>query len=451
MPTVLKDKKIAILGLGIENEALLGWIIKHDIPCEITICDKRNEKELGERFSVLKGSKKDKGRRGVDMKWKLGSGFDRGLENFDILFRSPGWPISCPGIKEVLKKKRAILSSPMRLFFELCPTKNTIGVTGTKGKGTTASLIYEILKVNSQKSKVKSFLGGNIGVAPFTFLDEIKKDDFVVLELSSFQLEDFKVSPHIAVITNLYPEHLSAADPMNPNFHKSIAEYWRAKSNIIKWQKRGDVAIINDSLKGRMKKEKRSGKVLFYSKSSLRSQLIGEHNKQNIAAAEAVAKTLKISPAVVRDAVSRFAGLPYRLQKVYEKDGVVYYNDSFATTPEASIIALDSFAKNKIILLAGGADKGADFKEFAKKIKQRVKYLILFAGQGTDRLIKELVKARFDGDKFRLATSMEEALPVARKYAEPGDAIVLSTGCASFGIFKNYKERGRLFDQEAKR
>lgn len=449
-----KNKKIGILGLGIENEALARWIIKHRIGCDVTICDRRSEAELGDRFKTIVS------RKTTSVSWRLGGGFNKDLADFDILFRAPGWPMSCPGIQQAIKQRMTnadfrisnFVYSPMRLFFDLCPTTNIIGVTGTKGKGTTSSLIYEVLRLNS-KSKIKNqkskiWLGGNIGVAPFVFLDKVKKDDWVVLEMSSFQLEDFTTSPHIAVITNLYPEHLSAADPLNPNYHKNLADYWRSKSNIIKWQKRGDVAIINMSLKTKAVKCAKS-KLILYDKSDLKSQLIGEYNRKNVAAAEAVGKYLKIDNKIVAQAVKRFSGLPFRLQKIAEKHGIQFYNDSFATTPEASIMALDSFQKGKIILMAGGADKGADFRKFAKKIKQKVKTLVLFRGKGSDRLATELRKQGFTA--YVEAGSMAEAFAAAMPRVASGDVVLMSTGCASFGVFKNYKDRGSLFNAEVEK
>src|SRR3989338_9824213 len=218
----LKGKKIAILGLGIENLALVRYILKHKIKCQITICDKREDVKAKNPWipacagMTNKKTGMTKGGAGMtEIKWQLGKGYNKGLDRFDVLFRSPGWPINT--ITNYELRITNSVTSPMRLFFELCPTKNIIGVTGTKGKGTTASLIYEILRAAGKRA----WLGGNIGVAPFEFLDKIKRNDWVVLELSSFQLEDMTVSPHIAVITNFYPEYLAPAVPNNPIYKKN--------------------------------------------------------------------------------------------------------------------------------------------------------------------------------------------------------------------------------------
>ncbi len=435
----LQNKKIALLGLGVENYAMLKFLLKQKVKAEFTICDQRNKEALGDKFTELAKNKA--------IGWKLGEEYNKGLYEFDILFRSPGWPIFCSGIQDGLRKnKKIILTSPVRLFLDLVPSKNIIGVTGTKGKGTTSTLIYDILKA----AKKRVWLGGNIGIAPFEFLPKMKKGDWVVLELSSFQIEDATVSPRIAVITNFTKEHLAPADPNNPNYHKILRAYWEAKANILKWQKRGDYLIINSKLQVIRNKQISNfkfpvSKIIYFTKSDLASKLLGEHNKENIAAAVAVAKVARIKNEIVKKAVAKFQGLEHRLEFVKEINGVKYFNDSFATTPEASITALKSFSSS-VILLAGGADKGADFKEFAREIKKRVKYVVLLDGKATLRLQDGLKKIGFFG--MQTVSNIKDAVALAKSKAEPGDVILLSTACASFGMFKNYKERGILFKEE---
>ena len=427
----LQNKKIAILGLGIENIALVRYLLKHKVKCEMTICDKRGKKQLGENNQRLLRRFASRN----DIRWQLGKDYNKNLDKFDVLFRAPGWPI-IPLKSPLPPLIKGALTSPMKLFFELCPTKNIIGVTGTKGKGTTASLIYEILRAAGKRA----WLGGNIGVAPFEFLDKIKKNDWVVLELSSFQLEDMTVSPQIAVIANLYPEHLKPADPNNPNFHKNFKAYRDAKLNIVKWQKAGDKAVLNYKLNIK-------GKKIYFKKSNLPSKLVGEHNKENIAAAAAVAKIAGVKLEIIKKAVASFKGLEHRLELARELDGVKYYDDSFATTPESTIIALKSFV-SPIILFLGGAEKGANFKKLAKEVKHRVKFVILLNGDATPRIKKELLKVGFKADSMKLADNIKEAVKFAKAKAAPGDIVLLSTACASFGMFKNYKERGDLFKAE---
>ena len=474
----LNNKKIAILGLGLENLALVKYLLQHKIKCEITVCDAREnirEKIKGTGLRVKPAM--------TGLHWRLGKGYDKNLDKFDILFRSPGWPLDKLGAGPLRKT-----SSPMKLFFELCPTKNIIGVTGTKGKGTTASLIYEILRAAGKCV----WLGGNIGVAPFEFMDKIKKKDWVVLELSSFQLEDMTISPRIAVITNFYSEHLAPADPNNPNYHKSLKDYRDAKLNIIKWQGSGNTAVLNYELPASLASEalrarritnyelNTKAKKIYFKKSELPSKLIGEHNKENIAAAVEAAKIIGIKSNIIKKAVANFKGLEHRLELVREYQGVKYYDDSFATTPESTIIALKSFSgsavissvsekslqggnkkyrgflpavemtNRHIVLLLGGADKGANFGQLAKEIKKRCKFVVLLADKATPRIKKDLQKAGFSENKMKLVNNIKDAVAVARQQANYGEVILLSTACASFGMFKNYKERGNLFKAEVK-
>ncbi|NTW22246.1 UDP-N-acetylmuramoyl-L-alanine--D-glutamate ligase [Candidatus Falkowbacteria bacterium] len=433
----IKGKKIALLGLGVENLALARFFLRHKIDCLITICDMRSQEQLGERFSEFAAQ--------PNVSWKLGAEFNQGLEPFDYLFRSPGWTMACPGIKSALKNNRSVvLTSPMELFLKICPTKNTVGVTGTKGKGTTSSLIAAIIKSAGKRV----WLGGNIGVAPFDFIDEIKAEDWAVLELSSFQLQGMKASPHIAVMTNFSREHLAPADPNNPNFHKTLKEYWQAKWQIAGNQQMNDYLIANKKLGKRIGKELPKGQVIYFSRLAWPSQLIGKHNQENVAAAALVADIVGINAETAQAAVKAFVGLEHRLEFVRESKGVDYFDDSFATTPEATMIALKSFRK-AVILLAGGADKGADFKPLARLVaKRKVKAVILFQGQATPRLKTDLLSAGYPEGKIFLADSMPGAVSQAATLAVAGEAVVMSTACASFGLFKNYKERGELFKKE---
>ncbi len=432
----LNNKKIALLGLGVENYAMLKFLFSKVKGAQFTVCDKRSKEGLGDKYKELKKK----------INWVLGPAFNKKLYQHDILFRSPGWPLDCPGIQEALKKKKTIVYSPIRLFFDLCPTRNIIGVTGTKGKGTTASLVYEIIR---QAGK-RVWLGGNIGIAPFEFIRKIKENDWVVLELSSFQLEDLETSPRIAVITNFYREHLAPADPNNPNFHRSLLKYRNAKLNILKWQKAGDLAVLNRRFGSALGRKKNKGHTLYFTKSALPSGLPGEHNRENIAAAETVARLMNIKPATTAKAVANFKGLEHRLEPVKEVRGVMYYNDSFATTPESAIIGIKAF-KPPIVLLAGGADKGASFKGLAEEIKKRVKFVVLFKGAATPRLEKELRRAGYPKAQMKTVGDISKAVALARKKIGKEGTVLMSPACASFGMFKNYKERGLLFKREVKK
>lgn len=431
--------KIAILGLGLENQSFLDFLITKykSKDLDITICDARDKQSIGEAVPHLKKIK--------NLKWKTGSEFNSGLEEFSILFRSPGWPIKCPGVQKALKNK-VILSSPMNFFFELCPTKNIVAVSGTKGKGTTASLIYEIIKASGKKC----FLAGNIGIAPIAFLNKIKKNDWIVLELSSFQLEDLKFKAKISVFTNIFKEHLSPADPKNPNFHTNFSSYFQAKMNLCLLQDKNDYLVANKKLENKISKYEVASKIIYFSKSTSQTKLVGDFNAENIAAAEEVAKILKIKKNISAKTIANFSNLNHRLEFVKEANGVSYFDNSFSTTPESTVLDLKSFQKN-IVLLVGGADKGANFLPLAKEIKKRVKFLILLAGIGTERIKIELNKVKYPKNQMLEVFSMKDAVNTAKKQAKNGDTVLLSTACASFGLFKNYKERGNLFQEEVKR
>lgn len=429
----LNNKKITLLGYGLDNQALLSLLNKTKSTAEITICDFRTKDKLP---AIKRGRLK--------INYQLGSSFNKNLYKFDILFRSPGWPTSCPGIREALKKGQTEVTSPLNLFMALCPTKNIIGVTGTKGKGTTASLIYKILK----KAKKKVWLGGNIGIAPLSFVSQIKANDYVVLELSSFQLEDLDRSPQIAVITNLFKEHLAPADPNNPNFHPSYNKYWQAKLNIAK-NKPNRYLIANKTLKAKIKSARLKSRVIYFGASSLPSKLAGDFNKENIGAAIAVAKLLKINPVSYKKTIADFTNLEHRLELIATKKGVKYFDNSFSTTPESTILDLKSFSE-PLILIAGGADKGADFRPLARAIKTKVKFLVLLSGQATPRIKAELKRIKFPTTLFKEVNDMAKAVRLAKKHSASGDIVLLSTACASFGLFKNYKERGDLFQKYAR-
>lgn len=431
------NKKMALLGLGLDNYALIEFFNKHAKELKLDIFEHHTKKELYKKFPNLKRFK--------NINFKANTISFSILKKYDIIFKSPGVFFS-PTLRKSFATNNIEINSAIKLFLELVPTKNIIGVSGTKGKGTTSSLIYHILKTAHKKV----WLAGNIGRSPFEFIDKVKNNDWIIFELSSFQLQDIKTSPTIAVLTNFSPEHLKAADPNNPNHHPNLANYWQAKINIAKFQSKKDILIVNNKLKNKIKKARIKSKIFFFTKSKLSSMLPGKHNKENIAAATLVAKQLKISDKIIVQAVKRFKGLEHRLEKITVKKGVSYYNDSFATIPESTATALHSF-KQPIILLAGGADKGSNFTSLAKLIKKQVKYLILFKGQGTDRILSALKKEKFSKQKTAIVGSMQKAMKLARQEARHGDIILLSPACASFGVFKNYKDRGYQFKRESLR
>ncbi len=433
----LAKQSIALLGLGQENQAFLAWLLKHRFPGKITICDQRNKQSLMANLPANVKAKITQGEKGQQISWQLEELFKNDLGKFNYLFRSPGWPVSCPAIKQAIKEG-AKLTSPMNAFFAQISSQQIIGVTGSKGKGTTASLITAILK---QAGK-QVFLGGNIGIAPFSFIDKITTSDYIVLELSSFQLEDLASSPKISVITNFYKDHLAAADPLNPNYHSSLTKYWQAKLKIAR--RNNKFLVANLRLKSKLTKEKLDSKIIYFTASQLKSGLVGAYNQENIGAAVATAKILKIKSTDIKKAIKKFKNLNHRLELVAIKREVKYFDNSFATSPDSTLLDLQSFTE-PIIQIAGGADKGADFQSLAKIMVKKVKYLILLPGAATKRLKQTVIANHYPLKQIKEVKNMKEAVRSASCQASRGEIVLLSTACASFGIFKNYKDRGDQF------
>ncbi|HYH03830.1 MAG TPA: UDP-N-acetylmuramoyl-L-alanine--D-glutamate ligase [Bacillota bacterium] len=463
----------AVLGLGIENLALVKYLLTQGE--QVTVCDSRDEAALGNRYHELKGC-------GVN--FRLGPNYLNNLTDFTEVFRSPGLPLFDPHIQEA-KAAGVRITSAMRLFLELCPC-TTIGVTGTKGKGTTSSLIYRILNLSQTKKGHRAFLGGNIGIAPFEFFTELDRDAVVVLELSSFQLEDFDKSVDIAVITNITEDHLAPADPLNPNYHKSRAEYIAAKTNLFQHQGPSGVTVLNMAdptsrelqtlVPGKLltygdqpqpqgawyAKEDGIYKIRWNAKgapeqliTSESIQVRGEHNLLNISAAALASLTAGADLDSIREGIANYQGLEHRLEYVGTVNQIQFFDDSFATAPDPTMVALKAFTE-PIVLIAGGADKGSDFSGLAEEILQSsvtAVILIGVTGPKIGKLIQEIAdrSVRPAPELVYGCQNMTEIVAAAVGKAQPGGIVLLSTACASFGMFKNYKERGDLFKNEVRR
>lgn len=444
-----KHKKIAILGLGIEGSDVVRFLQKQGTK-EITVFDQKSVKELEETTKKFEGLK--------SLKFKLGSGYLKdGLSGYDIIFRSPAFKLSMPEIVEA-KKAGAIITSGTKIFFDLCPGK-IIGVTGTKGKGTAATLIYRILK---QAGK-KVFLAGNIGVPMLSILPELDTKSWVVLELSSFQLQGLEKSPHIAVVLFISSEHL--------DYHSSVEEYVSAKENIVLHQGVEDFTVVNhDDKNSRNFAKITKATVRFFSRKNKvkgafvlnnniylfddlvgptsNLKLIGVHNWDNVCAAITASALAGADLESIKQVVFSFTGLEHRLELVREINGVKFYNDSFSTTPETTIAAIKSFTQ-PIILIAGGSEKGSDYSNMGKEIaRSGIKTLILI-GEMADRIKKAVLAAGFTGEIVYQPKSMSEVVKITFEKANRGDIILLSPACASFGMFKNYKDRGQQFKDYA--
>lgn len=433
--------RIAIIGFGVEGRAVLKYFLAQG-GHEITVCDIHTPAEKSA----------DSGR----IHFKFGPHYLNDLSEFDLIFRSPGIPYLKPEFSGVRDK----ITSATKYFFEHCPCP-TIGVTGTKGKGTVSTLIYEMLKEGKVAPRI--FLGGNIGKPAISFLDGLKKNDLAVLELSSFQLQDLAISPHTAVVLGISPDHL--------DYHKTMEEYIEAKKNIVKYQKRGDIAVFdmdNETSASFAKctaarilesafvkagsfvvKDGKKG-MIFGKKEEI--NLIGEHNVKNLLIAATIAAVLGAPVEAITKITREFKGLPHRLEPIKEIAGARYYDDSASTNPETAIAAVRAFS-GPLILIAGGSDKNADFTALGEEIAARPNIrTVILMGTTKLKIEKAISKAMIRAQRHRrapleiiFADSYHEAFMVAKMIAAPGDTVLLSPACASFDSFKNYAERGEVF------
>lgn len=444
LPEHLRDKRIGILGFGTNHRALLTWLQQHGAE-SITVYDEKAKPEL-EGVEVISGPDAF---RAFDV---------------DVLFRSPGIPLRRPELQAFVERGGRI-TSQTELFLELCSAR-TIGVTGTKGKGTTSSLITHILELAGKRV----FLAGNIGKDPFEFLDELMPDDFVVLELSSFQLDGIRHSPDIAVVLGVTSDHL--------DHHESVAAYHSAKANIVRHQQSGDVAVLNlDNEASLGYAEVAGGTVLYYSTrksvdaggylvdgtyywrdpraempeviaTSAELGLAAPHIQENAAAAIAVAKLVGIDTSGVVAAIQTFRGLPHRLETVVEGD-IQWVNDSYATVPDATIAALRAFTA-PILLIVGGSSKGADCRELGQAIAMSSVTRLLTMGETGPVIAAAAVAAGFPAERVTSAEVLDRAVDLARAEASAGTVILLSPASASFDQFTNASERGERFRELAR-
>jgi len=432
-----QDSNIAILGYGVEGQAMMNYLIAHNYK-KITICDRRDTLE----------------NLPLDINSILGSDYLETLDQFDVIFRSPG--ISC--LTSQLVKYQDKITTPTNYFLKNCLGK-IIGVTGTKGKGTTSTLIYEILK---QAGK-KVFLGGNIGEPPINFLDLVESDTLVVLELSSFQLQDLKYSPHIAVILNVTSDHL--------DYHTDQLEYLQAKQMIVRNQTDQDMVVVNSDYELSQKFSKLTdAQILNISTQHEISQgsfvvdnriftnisgveeyivsgdevgLLGVHNLENILPAVTVTRKLGVPIDVIKTVLKGFTGLPHRLELVNKINNLKFYNDSFSTGPETAIAALNSFPEGTVIILLGGSEKYSDFSNLGQEIVSKLAIPICFGL--TKEKIHVAIKTVNENYPVYMCEDLNEAFQKALSVSESGEVILLSPACASFDQFNNYKERGQFF------
>ena len=446
----LRGKRVTIVGLGKgrTSAGLAKFLVASG--AKVTITDAKPQEALGEGIARLGDTR---------VELVLGpSSDDAALADPDLVFVIPGVRPRSATILRALQNDIPVMTE-MSLFFRLCPAP-IVGVTGTKGKTTTTTMLERILA----RGPRKVYSGGNIGRAIIQELDTITKNDIVLLELSSFQLETLGRSPHIAVITNVGEDHL--------DHHGTREAYINAKRNILAWQGPKDVAVINlDDTTVVAMQTGTEGQVRGFSltqrpkrgaylapdgvmalveggttiplipASSLR--IPGRHNVANALAAAVAGQAADVPAVAIAEELRTFEGVPRRLERVGEKDGVLWINDSAATTPAATITALDAFAQPAVVIL-GGVAKGADFTGLAKEVTHRARGAVLI-GQAADDIGAALAVAGSGTFPIVRATSLAYAVDAAARMAKPGDVVLLSPACASFDMFSSADDRGDQF------
>lgn len=435
----VKGKNITVIGIGISNLPLIKYLSA--LGANVTACDKRSAEELGKNYDELKD---------LNITFKLGENYLENI-NADIIFKTPGMRYDNPYLVEA-REKGVEITSEMEVFFDVCPT-HIIAVTGSDGKTTTTTLISEMLK----SFGYKVWLGGNIGNPLLCDVEKMEKTDISVLELSSFQLHTMRKSPNIAVITNISPNHLDV--------HKDYEEYIEAKKNIMLYQSAGDILVVNadnavtneigDEAKGYLRKFSRSSAGNIYISDDgiccgndrvlniHDIKIPGMHNVENYMAAIAAVYDMVDDEAIVSVA-RNFGGVEHRIELVRVKDGVKYYNSSIDSSPNRTINTLKVFPE-KVIMIAGGKDKGIPYDDIGPAIVEHVKTLILI-GATSDK-IREALEKTDGAENVRVIQKTEygDAVKTAHDMAEKGDTVLLSPASTSFDMFRNFEERGNLF------
>ena len=445
----IKDKKVAVIGVGISNTPLIKYLI--NLGVDVTAFDKQTPDRLGQIYSELKD---------IGVHFSLGDGYLESLTGYELIFKTPGMRHDIPELIKA-RKEKASITSEMEVFLDLCPAQ-VFGITGSDGKTTTTTLIYKMLL----QEGYKCWLGGNIGTPLLSKTDQIMPEDKVMLELSSFQLQTISKSVDIAVITNITPNHL--------DIHKSMEEYVDAKKNIYRYQKPGDTLVVNyDNQLTREIGKEVSGNCIYFSRVSDIEGLIvkdnkikvtmgnntidilntdeillpGAHNIENyLAAVAAVHKMVGIES--IKHVARTFKGVEHRIELVRELNGVKFYNDSIASSPARTIAGLNSF-KQKVILIAGGYDKKIPYDVMGEAIIDNVKMLVVMGKTGSkirDAYRDECSKRRMKPEMPVVEVqSLEEAVKISYNRSIEGDIIILSPASASFDMFKNFEERGNTF------
>lgn len=442
----IKNKNVAVVGIGVSNIPLINFLLK--LGAKVTAFDKKSKEQLGEVYNdfITKG-----------VKLELGENYLDNLTGFEVVFKTPSMRIDCDALVKV-KNEGAYVTSEMEEFVRYCKGK-VYAITGSDGKTTTTSIIAKLLET----AGYKTWVGGNIGTPLFSRIEEIKDDHKVVLELSSFQLMTMDSPVDVAVVTNLTPNHL--------DMHKGMQEYIDSKKNIFLYQNESDVLVVNreneitygfeKEAKGHIR-EFSSKRIIkdgaYYENGSLylegnevckKDNIIikGMHNVENYLAAFLATKD-DVDVDIMKTVAETFGGVAHRCEFVREIDGVKYYNDSIASSPTRTVAGLRAFDK-KVILIAGGYDKHIPFEPLAEDGYSYIKEVIILGDT------KYKIKAVFDKLKEEkgieiptvMVETLEEAVEVSRKIANPGDIVTLSPACASFDMFPNFEVRGNKYKE----
>ena len=445
--TSLQNKTVAVIGIGVSNRPLIELLLDRDVA--VTACDKKSREALGAVGDELEAH---------GCRLKLGEGYLSGLTE-DVIFRTPGMRPDLPQLTEAVQRG-SVLTSEMEVFFDVCPCPK-IAVTGSDGKTTTTTIIAELLK----RAGKTVHLGGNIGHPLLAETGTMKPEDVAVLELSSFQLMTMARSPHIAVITNLAPNHLDV--------HKDFQEYINAKENIFTHQTGQDIAVFNaDNPYTAEEASRAPGRARLFSRKKeladgvfLRGEAIiaryagaerqvmttsdiklpGVHNIENYLAAIAAVDGL-VPDETIRDFAREFGGVEHRTELVRTRNGVRWYNDSIASSPSRTIAGLNSFP-GKVILIAGGKDKGIPYDALGPVVNDHVKLLLLCGA--TAGVIRRAVEQsdNYDGLEILDVADYHEAVSIADRRAREGDVVILSPASTSFDRFANFMERGKVFKE----
>ena len=444
----LKDKSVAVIGIGVSNRPLIELLLNAGLP--ISVRDQRGEDKLGAEAEGYRS-------RGAEV--VLGGGYLSGLDGFDVIFRTPGLLPTEPALVSAAAHG-AEITSEMEAFFRLCPCL-TIGITGSDGKTTTSSIIAELLRAAGRHV----YLGGNIGTPLLSSVPEMRADDIAVLELSSFQLHSINIRPDVAVVTNVSPNHLDK--------HTDYDDYVNAKRRIFAMQTPEDVLVVNadNAYTARFGEEAKSHVRLFSRRETVRDgvfcrdgtiyrsrgyevesiipvteiRIPGVHNVENYMAAFAAVDGM-VSAEVCRSVARAYGGVRHRLEFIRELNGVTYINDSIATSPTRTIAGLRAM-RTKPILIAGGHDKHVSFDTLGDEIAERVKALYL-TGDTAEQIAAAVKHSVFyDPSRLpvRILPDLRSAVEAARDASIPGDIVLLSPACSSFDRFTNFAERGDKF------